>query len=160
MAAVEVDGLVVRYGEVTAVDGVTFEAEAGQITAVLGPNGAGKTTTIEALEGFRRPDAGRLAVTGLDPSSDHAALTQRIGVMLQAGGVGPGVRALEALRHAAALYPTSLDPIDLLERVGLSGLERRTWRHLSGGEQRRLALALALVSSTTGACSPPARPPR
>jgi ABC-2 type transport system ATP-binding protein len=145
MAAVEVDGLVVRYGDVTAVDGVTFQAEAGQITAVLGPNGAGKTTTIEALEGFRRPDAGRLAVTGLDPSSDHAALTQRIGVMLQSGGVGPGVRALEALRHAAALYPTSLDPVELLDRVGLSGLERRTWRHLSGGEQRRLALALALV---------------
>ena len=64
MAAVEVDGLVVRYGDVTAVDGVSFEAAAGQITAVLGPNGAGKTTTIETLEGFRRPDAGRVSVTG------------------------------------------------------------------------------------------------
>ena len=68
MAAVEVDGLVVRYGEVTAVDGVSFEAAAGQITAVLGPNGAGKTTTIEALEGFRRPDAGRRV--GARPRSD------------------------------------------------------------------------------------------
>ena len=67
MAAVEVDGLVVRYGDVTAVDGVSFEAAAGQITAVLGPNGAGKTTTIETLEGFRRPDAGRVSVLGLDP---------------------------------------------------------------------------------------------
>ena len=67
MAAVEVDGLVVRYGDVTAVDGVSFEAAAGQITAVLGPNGAGKTTTIETLEGFRRPDAGRVSVVGLDP---------------------------------------------------------------------------------------------
>jgi ABC-2 type transport system ATP-binding protein len=144
-AAVEVDGLVVRYGDVTAVDRVTFEAATGQITAVLGPNGAGKTTTIEALEGFRRPDAGRLAVTGLDPTADHATLTQRMGVMLQSGGVGPGVRVLEALRHAAALYPRPLDPEELLGRVGLSGVERRTWRHLSGGEQRRLALALALV---------------
>ena len=67
MAAVEVDGLVVRYGDVTAVDGVSFEAAAGQITAVLGPNGAGKTTTIEVLEGFRRPAAGRVSVLGLDP---------------------------------------------------------------------------------------------
>jgi ABC-2 type transport system ATP-binding protein len=145
VAAVEVDQLVVRYGDVTAVDGVSFEAAAGQITAVLGPNGAGKTTTIEALEGFRRPDAGRLTVTGLDPTADHAALTQRVGVMLQSGGVGPGVRALEALRHAAALYQHALDPGELLERVCLTGVERRTWRQMSGGEQRRLALALALV---------------
>jgi ABC-2 type transport system ATP-binding protein len=145
VAAVEVDGLCVRYGDVTAVDGVSFEAGAGQITAVLGPNGAGKTSTIEALEGFRRPHAGRLAVTGLDPIRDHAVLTHRIGVMLQSGGVGPGVRVREALRHAAALYERSLDPDELLERVGLADLGRRTWRHLSGGEQRRLALALALV---------------
>jgi ABC-2 type transport system ATP-binding protein len=145
VAAVEVEGLVVRYGDVTAVDRVSFEAAAGQITAVLGPNGAGKTTTIETLEGFRHPDAGRVSVTGLDPKTDHDALTHRMGVMLQSGGVGPGVRVLEALRHAAALYEHSLDPGDLLDRVGLSGMERRTWRQISGGEQRRLALALALV---------------
>jgi ABC-2 type transport system ATP-binding protein len=145
MAAVEVDGLTVRYGAVTAVDGVSFEAQAGQITVVLGPNGAGKTTTVEVLEGFRRATAGRAAVLGLDPQTDHAALTRRVGVMLQSGGVGPGVRVLEVLRHAAALYDDALDPAALLERVGLTGTERRTWRQISGGEQRRLALALALV---------------
>ena len=145
MAAVEVDGLEVRYGDVVAVDGISFEAEAGRITAVLGPNGAGKTTTVEVLEGFRRPDAGRVSVTGLDPTRDHNALVPRIGVMLQSGGVGPGVRVFEALRHAAALYPSALDPGELLERVGLAGKEGRTWRQISGGEQRRLALALALV---------------
>jgi ABC-2 type transport system ATP-binding protein len=145
MAAVEVDELTVRYGDVVAVAHLSFEAQAGQITAVLGPNGAGKTTTIEVLEGFRRPDSGRTRVTGLDPVTDHAALTHRIGVMLQAGGVGPGVRVGEALRHAASLYPAALDPAVLLERVGLAGKERRTWRQISGGEQRRLALALALV---------------
>jgi ABC-2 type transport system ATP-binding protein len=145
VAAVEVVGLVVRYGDVTAVDGISFEAQAGEITAVLGPNGAGKTTTVEVLEGFRRPDAGRTAVVGLDPQADHAALTRRVGVMLQSGGVGPGVRVLEALRHAAALYDDSLEPAALLERVGLTGMERRTCRQISGGEQRRLALALALV---------------
>jgi len=145
MAAVEVDELTVRYGDVLAVDCVSFEAQAGQITAILGPNGAGKTTTVEVLEGFRRPDGGRTSVTGLDPVRDHAALTHRVGVMLQAGGVGPGVRVGEALRHAAALYDHALDPAALLERVGLRGKERRTWRQISGGEQRRLALALALV---------------
>ena len=145
MAAVEVHELTVRYGDVTAVDGISFEAQAGQITAVLGPNGAGKTTTVEVLEGFRRPDAGHTAVLGLDPQADHASLTRCVGVMLQSGGVGPGVRVHEALRHAAALYDDSLDPVALLERVGLTGTGRRTWRQLSGGEQRRLALALALV---------------
>ncbi|MGQ0431966.1 MAG: ABC transporter ATP-binding protein [Microthrixaceae bacterium] len=145
MAAVEVDELTVRYGDVVAVDGVSFEAQAGQITAILGPNGAGKTTTVEVLEGFRRPDHGRTRVTGLDPQADHAVLTRRVGVMLQSGGVGPGVRVGEALRHAAALYDHALDPHDLIERVGLTGKEGRTWRQISGGEQRRLALALALV---------------
>ncbi|MEQ1788694.1 MAG: ABC transporter ATP-binding protein [Acidimicrobiales bacterium] len=145
MAAVEVHELTVRYGDVTAVDGVSFEAPAGAITAILGPNGAGKTSTVEVLEGFRRPSRGRTAVLGLDPQADHAALTQRMGVMLQAGGVGPGVRVLEALRHAAALYDEPLDPVTLVAKVGLGGTERRAWRQLSGGEQRRLALALALI---------------
>jgi ABC-2 type transport system ATP-binding protein len=145
MAAVDVDQLTVRYGDVVAVDGISFQAEPGMITAMLGPNGAGKTSTVEVLEGFRRPAAGRSSVLGLDPIADHAALTERVGVMLQAGGVGPGVRVGEALRHAAAMYQHALDPGELLERVGLSGKERRTWRQISGGEQRRLALALALV---------------
>jgi ABC-2 type transport system ATP-binding protein len=145
VAAVEVEDLRVRYGEVVAVDGVSFTAEAGQVTAVLGPNGAGKTSTVEVLEGFRRPAGGRASVLGLDPQRDHRTLTRRVGVMLQTGGVGPGVRVGEALRHAAALYETPADPSALLERLGLAGLERRSWRQLSGGEQRRLALALALV---------------
>jgi ABC-2 type transport system ATP-binding protein len=145
VAAVEVEDLRVRYGDVVAVDGVSFAAEAGRITAVLGPNGAGKTSTVEVLEGFRRADGGRASVLGLDPQRDHRALTHRVGVMLQSGGVGPGVRAGEAVRHAAALYDAPADPADLLERMGLAGKERRSWRQLSGGEQRRLALALALI---------------
>jgi ABC-2 type transport system ATP-binding protein len=145
MSAIEVEGLTVTYREVVAVDDLAFRAEAGEVTCVLGPNGAGKTSTIEALEGIRRPALGRLSVIGLDPRRDHRSLVERIGVMLQEGGVHPGVRTLEALRHAAALYAESLDPGQLLERLGLGGLERRTYRHLSGGEQRRLALALALV---------------
>jgi ABC-2 type transport system ATP-binding protein len=145
MAAVEVCSLTITYGDVTAVDDLSFRAEAGEVTCVLGPNGAGKTSTIEALEGLRRPAGGSLSVTGLDPVADHRALTERIGVMLQEGGVHPALRPPEVLRHAAALYPRPLDPAALLDRLGLAGRERRTYRQLSGGEQRRLALALALV---------------
>jgi len=145
MAAVEVESLTITYGSVTAVDDLSFRADAGQVTCVLGPNGAGKTSTIEALEGLRRPASGRLSVIGLDPRRDRRALTERIGVMLQEGGIHPAVRVGEALRHAAALYRDPLDPGDLVDRLGLAGLERRTYRQLSGGEQRRLALALAPV---------------
>jgi ABC-2 type transport system ATP-binding protein len=145
MSAIEVEGLTVAYRDVVAVDDLSFTAEAGEVTCVLGPTGAGKTSTIESLEGLRRPALGRLSVIGLDPRADHRSLVERMGVMLQEGGVHPGVRALEALRHAAALYAESLHPQELLERLGLGGLERRTYRQLSGGQQRRLALALALV---------------
>jgi ABC-2 type transport system ATP-binding protein len=145
MAAVDVESLTITYGSVTAVDDLSFRAEAGEITCVLGPNGAGKTSTIEALEGLRRPAAGRLSVVGLDPQADHAALTARIGVMLQEGGIHPAVRVREALRHAAALYPDPVDPGSLVDQLGLAELGARAYRRLSGGEQRRVALALALV---------------
>ena len=145
MAAVDVESLTVTYGKVTAVDDLSFHAEAGEVTCLLGPNGAGKTSTVEALEGLRRPTSGRLSVIGLDPRVDHRTLTERMGVMLQEGGIHPAMRVGEALRHAAALYPNPVDPRGLIDRLGLSGLERRPHRRLSGGEQRRLALALALV---------------
>jgi ABC-2 type transport system ATP-binding protein len=145
MAAIEVASLTMRYGDLTAVRDLSFTADAGEVTCVLGRNGAGKTSTIEALEGLRRPAAGRLSVLGLDPQRDHAALVLRVGVMLQEVGIHPAVRAGEIVRHAAALYPEAMDPLQTLERVGLGGLENRTFRRLSGGEQRRLALALALV---------------
>jgi ABC-2 type transport system ATP-binding protein len=145
MSAVEVDGLTLRYGPIEAVRDLSFTAEAGQVTCLLGRNGAGKTSTIEALEGLRRPVAGRLSVVGLDPQRDQKTLATRIGVMLQEVGIHPAVRVGEIVRHGAALYPRALDPSELITRVGLGGLERRTFRQLSGGEQRRLALALALV---------------
>ncbi|HVL03507.1 MAG TPA: ABC transporter ATP-binding protein [Acidimicrobiales bacterium] len=143
--AVSVAGLVVRYGPVTAVDDVSFTAQGGQVLALLGPNGAGKTTTVETLEGYRRPHAGTVSVLGLDPMADHAALTPRIGVMLQQGGVYPGIRPREALRLFAAFYRDHEDPDELLERVGLASVAGSTWRRLSGGEQQRLSLAMAVV---------------
>ena len=145
MPAIEVRDLTIAYGGTTAVDGLSFEARAGLVTALLGPNGAGKTSTVEALEGYRRPSSGTVRVLGLDPVADHAAVVPSIGVMLQSGGVYPGIRPLEALRLHASFYRSPLDPEALLERVGLSHLRRSTWRQLSGGEQQRLSLALALV---------------
>ncbi len=145
MPVIEVEGLVVRYGDVVAVAGVDLTADAGQILTLLGPNGAGKTSTVETLEGYRRRAAGRVSVLGLDPAADHAALTRRVGVMLQKGGIYPGMGAGEAVRLFASYYDDPLDPTALLERVGLAGVARTPWRRLSGGEQQRLSLALALV---------------
>jgi ABC-2 type transport system ATP-binding protein len=143
--AIEVEALTIRYGDLTAVDGLSFTARSGAITALLGPNGAGKTSTVEALEGFRTPAAGAVRILGLDPWRDRAALTARVGVMLQQGGVATGLRPPEALRQYAAFYANPADPHELLEQVGLAERARTPWRRLSGGEQQRLSLALALV---------------
>ena len=143
--AVEVSGLVMRYGDVTAVDGLDLTVHAGTVTAILGPNGAGKTTTIETCEGFREPQSGTVRVLGLDPRSDARALRPRVGVMLQSGGAWTGVRAHEMLRYVARLHAHPLDVDLLIERLGLGSCGRTTYRRLSGGEQQRLSLAMALV---------------
>ncbi len=145
MAAVEVTDLVVRYGDVIAVDGASFVADHGEVLAVLGPNGAGKTSTVETLEGYRRPTAGRVRVLDRDPVADAKALAPRVGVMLQSGGVYPGMGSREALTLFASYYDQP-EPVDaLLQRVGLDDVAMTPWRRLSGGEQQRLSLALALV---------------
>jgi ABC-2 type transport system ATP-binding protein len=143
--AVVVDGLVMSYGDVVAVDGLSLDIAADTITAVLGPNGAGKTTTIETCEGFRRPVAGAVRVLGLDPVRDSARLRPRVGVMLQSGGAWSGVRAYEMLRHIAALHAHPLDVDMLMDRLGLDACGRTPYRRLSGGQQQRLGLAMALV---------------
>lgn len=145
MPAVEVDSLSVRYGDVVAVDSVSFTAEAAEVTVVLGPNGAGKTSTLECLEGYRRPSAGTASVCGLNPIRDHGELVRRIGVMLQTGGVYTWARPPEVLRLFAAYYDDPLDPDELLDRVGLQHRRTSSWRSLSGGEQQRLSLAMALI---------------
>jgi ABC-2 type transport system ATP-binding protein len=145
MAAIQCDDLVVRYGERTAVDGLTFTARSGQVLAILGPNGAGKTSTVETLEGYRRPASGTVRVLGLDPGRQHRTLVPRIGVMLQRGGIYPVLGAGRALHLFARYYEKPEDPNELLELVGLTAVAGTPWRRLSGGEQQRLSLALALV---------------
>ena len=112
---------------------------------VLGPNGAGKTSTVETLEGYRGPSAGDVRVLGLDPMADHAALTGRIGVMLQRGGVYPMLGPRRVLDLFGCYYPDPVPTDELLDLVGLRAVAATSWRHLSGGEQQRLSLALALI---------------
>jgi ABC-2 type transport system ATP-binding protein len=151
---VEVRDLTVRYGRgaraVTAVDGVSFSARAGQVTAVLGPNGAGKTSTIEVCEGLRRRTSGDVRVLGLDPAGsrrDRRTLARRTGLMLQEGGVYPSARPIDVVRQYCGIHRVggSTVPHELVEMVGLSDRARTPWRRLSGGEKQRLSLALALV---------------
>ncbi|HEV7628563.1 MAG TPA: ABC transporter ATP-binding protein [Streptomyces sp.] len=143
--ALEVTGLVKRYGSKNAVNGLDLSVPQGTVTAVLGPNGAGKTTTVETCEGYRRPDSGTVRVLGLDPVAQAALLRPRIGVMLQNGGVYSGARAEEMLSHMAALYAHPLDVDALTEALGLDSCGRTPYRRLSGGQQQRLALAMAVV---------------
>ncbi len=144
-AAVEVRDVVVRYGDTTAVDGVSLTLPRGRVLALLGHNGAGKTSLLQICEGFRRPDDGRARVLGLDPVGDHDELMPRLGIMLQSGGVYPWATAGEILRLFASFAANPLDTDMLLDRLGLRRFERTRFRRLSGGEQQRLSLAVALV---------------
>jgi ABC-2 type transport system ATP-binding protein len=143
--AVLIEGLVKRYRGRAVVDGLSFAAPRGRVTAVLGPNGAGKTTTVECCEGLRRADGGRVRVLGLDPVRDAVRLRPRVGVMLQDGGLPTGARAGDLLRHVAALHARPLPPGDLMELLGLADHARTTVRRLSGGQRQRLALAAAVI---------------
>jgi len=141
--AVEVSGLVKRYGTTNAVDGLELRLVRGHVLALLGPNGAGKTTTVEICEGFVKPDKGTVRVLGLEPYD--RALRARIGVMPQGGGAYPGVRASEMLHLVASCAANPLDPAWLLDVLGLGSAAKTPYKRLSGGQQQRLSLACALV---------------
>ena len=143
--AITIERLEKRYGELTAVDGVSLEVARGETYALLGPNGAGKTTTVEILEGLRRPTGGSVTVLGFNPTADRSMLQPLIGVMLQEGGAYPGARARELLTLLAAFFDDPRSPEELLDLVGLTDQARTLYRRLSGGEKQRLSLAMALV---------------
>jgi ABC-2 type transport system ATP-binding protein len=143
--AVAIAGLVKRYGERCAVDGLTLIAGRGEVTAILGPNGAGKTTTIEICEGYRRADGGTVRVLGLDPATSGRELRPRIGVMLQSGGIPPSVPAAEYLHLLSRFHSRPNDPGWLLGVVGLSDVAKTPYKRLSGGQQQRLSLAAAVI---------------
>ena len=143
--ALQVESLRKVYGDVVAVDDVSFEVERGGIFCMIGPNGAGKTTTIECIEGLRQPDGGSVLVAGLDPVTDRSKLVHKIGVQLQEIGIPPRMKAREALRLIASLYRTSISLSELSDELGLDGSLSKPYGSLSGGQKRRVNIALALV---------------
>jgi len=143
---IEVEKLVKRYGEITAVDGISFEVHEGEIFGMVGPNGAGKTTTIECIEGLRVPDGGAIRVWGLDPQRDGYKLKERIGVQLQESALPDRIKVWEALDLFASFYRKSMDWTPLLERLGMADKRNTSFAKLSGGQKQRLFIALALVN--------------
>jgi ABC-2 type transport system ATP-binding protein len=145
--AIEVAGLRKSYGPVHAVRDVSFDVRHGEIVALLGPNGAGKTTTLEILEGFRARDGGAVTVLGLDPGDRPSAreLRERTGLVLQDIAVEPYLTVRETVARQAGYYPAPRPVAEVFSLVGLRGLERRKVRRLSGGQKRRLDLALGLI---------------
>ena len=143
--ALVVDNVVKRFGGTTAVDGLSFTAQRGQLLALLGPNGAGKTTTIEMCEGFTTPTSGTIRVLGMDPVANPQAVRDRIGIMLQGGGAYASVSVREMLELAAGYNADPHDPRWLMQLLGLEGIANTSYRRLSGGQQQRLSLALAMI---------------
>jgi ABC-2 type transport system ATP-binding protein len=142
---ISVHGLSKAYGRKSALHDVNFEVTAGETVAVLGPNGAGKTTLVEILEGFRTPSAGTVRVLGADPATRQRGWRDRIGVLLQTTSVEPQLTVREAVRMYRDLYSRPRPVDELLELVDLGAVADRRAGTLSGGQQRRLDLALALV---------------
>ncbi|MBA2739118.1 MAG: ABC transporter ATP-binding protein [Actinomycetota bacterium] len=146
MGAIEVTNLRLAYGELQAVDGVSFEVAEGEFFGILGPNGAGKTTTLEMIEGLRQPDSGDVRLLGQPPWPRKDKLLARIGVQLQASSFFERLTAREQIHTFAALYGVGRGPADdWLERVGLAGKADTRTEDLSGGQTQRLSIACALI---------------
>lgn len=145
-ARIEVSGLTKSYGDLTAVDDLSFTVEPGEFFGLLGPNGAGKTTALEMIEGLRRPDAGSVAIDGHDPWKRDPELQRRIGVQLQSSAFFERLTAREQLATFAALYDAAAERVDaLLAEVGLEDKASSPVEKLSGGQAQRLSIACALV---------------
>ncbi len=144
--AVQVENLVKRFGSFTAVDGVTFSVDRGEVFGILGPNGAGKTTTLEIIESLQKPTEGRVSVLGLDVQSNAAEVKARIGVQLQASAYYDYLNLKEILALLGSFYPNRVPPQTLLEQVGLLDKAANRMGELSGGQKQRFAVAASLVN--------------
>ncbi|MBN2177506.1 MAG: ABC transporter ATP-binding protein [Demequinaceae bacterium] len=143
--AVSIRGLRKEYGHKPAVDGLDLDIRIGECFALLGPNGAGKTTTIEILEGYRKRTAGEVSVLDHDPHHAHRDWRERIGIVLQSSADETPLTAREYVSHIGSFYPNPKDTDEVLEAVGLTALADRKGKTMSGGERRRLDVALGLV---------------
>ncbi len=147
MSAIRVTGLEKRYGDTRAVAGVDLHIDEGEVFALLGPNGAGKTTSVEILEGHRRRDAGEVAVLGFDPENGGREFRARIGIVLQTAGFDRELRVREAVAQYAAFYPRPRPVGEVIELVGLADKAEARVKTLSGGQKRRLELAIGIVGN-------------
>ena len=145
MTAITVRGLRKRYGEFTAVDGIELDVAVGEILAVLGPNGAGKTTTVEICEGYRIRDEGEVRVLGVDPAHGDRAWRERIGIVLQTSGFTDELTVRETVGHFASMYANPYHVDELINTVGLTAKAQARAHSLSGGQQRRLDVAVGVV---------------
>ena len=134
-----------RYGDLTAVNGVSLEVHPGEIFGIIGPNGAGKTTFMECLEGLRRPTSGTIDVLGEDPSRPSTRWRERIGVQLQTAALPPKITVNEAMALFASMYSNPADPAQLLNELGIAAKGRSYVDKLSGGQRQRVFIALALL---------------
>lgn len=146
MPVIEVEDLAKSYGEIVAVDGVSFTVEEGEVFGMVGPNGAGKTTTVEIIEGLREPDRGTARVLGLDIRREGSHIKDRIGVQLQTAALYPNLNVVEVMALFASLFSRSLPLGPITERLGLDAAKHTLSKNLSGGQRQRLSLALALVN--------------
>ena len=146
---VSVQHLVKRYGDVVAVDDVSFSIRKGEIFGIVGPNGAGKTTTVECISGLRVPDSGRILVEGFSPRTDRDKIRQFVGVQLQDCALPPRLTVGEAVGLFASFYRDPLNADELLESLGIRTIQEKQFRTLSGGQKQRLSIALALVGNPT-----------
>src|SRR5436190_10623940 len=144
-AAISVRGLRKRYGDVEAVRGIDFEVARGEVFGLLGPNGAGKTTTVEILEGYRERSGGEVSVLGHAPAARERELQERVGIVLQGSAFYPNATVMESVSQFARYYPHPRDPAEIVALVGLEEKSDARLKSLSGGQRRRLDLALALV---------------
>ncbi len=143
--AVRVRGLAKRYGDVQAVRGIDLDIRPGEVFGILGPNGAGKSTTVEILEGYRRRDSGEVSVLGTDPAHATRAWRSRLGIVPQTADDRPELTVREIVRHFAGYYPAPRDPDEVIDRVGLTEQAGKRVRQLSGGQRRRVDVALGII---------------
>ena len=146
-AAIAATGVRKSYGTLEALRGVDLEVPVGEVFALLGPNGAGKTTFVEILEGFRRRTSGGATVLGIDPERGDAAWRAQVGIVLQSAGLFEALTPFEVVSHFASFYPAPLDPEDVLRMVGLTEKRDARCRSLSGGQKRRVDLALGIIGN-------------
>ena len=150
MSLIEVKGLTKSYGDVHAVRGVDLTIEQGEIFSILGPNGAGKTTTVEILEGFRFRDSGSVSVLGFDPNTkghQSREWRNRIGIVLQSSSDAGDLTVFETINHFSGYYSNPRDVEEVIHSVGLKEKESALIRNLSGGQRRRLDVALGIIGN-------------